>query len=354
MIMNCLREKILSGLTLVPTCGSPGTMVILNDKAEAVFTGNSSGEVFLAAAEYGNGRVFICTHDKYYYWLDDSASDSNSNSDCDSETEDQDEDDGVNFNDKRIEFMNNVKKWLIKSEDLSNLKMLDVENIVLSDYGIDRNEYKLVKWCQDSHVSEEQQIMLLEYVNSGGSLIAAVTPWGFLSIYPSSTLNDLSIYRFLRKNFDIILTNSCTNVDSLIPVDKNLARYSNFSEAVDKITGDFNKLGKYCSTIECALSAVKEEGLIPDNLISLLGDSVKAEFCKRKNDLYPLKNKFIQKEDDKNILKLFCKCLIERDSVEKAPCIEDFPGDFNELPNLLTNVEIKIETIFEEWISSGY
>ncbi len=360
--MNCLREQILSGLTKVPTHGSPGTMVILNDKAEAVFTGNSSGEVFLAAAEYGNGRVFICTHDKYYYWLDDDSSD---DSDCDEEYDEEEEEeeeeeegegdaDDEDFKNTRIQFMNNVKKWLIKSDDLSSAQILDVEDIIVSDYGIDRNEYNLVKWCQDTHVSEEQKLILLEYINSGGSLFCAVTPWGFLSMYPSSSFDDLSIFSFLRKNFDIILTNSSINVDRLIPVHKNLAQYSNFSKALDIVTCDLKKLGKYCSTIECALSAVKKEGLIHDDLISLLGETVKAEFCNRKNELYPLKNKFIKKEDDKNILKLYCKCLIEKESDEKAPCIEDFPGDFKELPNLLENIEIKIETIFDEWISTSY
>lgn len=350
--MKSFSEQILKGLTRVPTYGSPGTMVLLNDKAQAVFTGNSSGEVFLAASEYGNGRVFICAHDKYYYWLDDNFSESDIDDEIDEEN-DKTMISNVELNDVRKKFMDNVKKWLIKSNDLSSLCMLDVEDIIVSDYGIDKDEFHMVKWCQDSCVNEKQQNILLEYVSSGGSLLCAVTPWGYLYQYPDNKLSDLSIYGFLRKNFDVILTDSIISVNSTIPVEKNLAHYAGFSEALDKITTNLNNLENYCSTIECGLTAVKQEGLIHDDFISLLGNAIKTEFCKRSDELYPWKNKFIKKEDDKNILRLFCKCLIEKET-EKAPNIEDFPGDFKVPPNLLTNVNIEIETIFGEWVSTSY
>ena len=138
--MSYFYEEILNGLTHIPVYGQPGVIVIPNDKSQAVFTANSAGEVFIAAAKYGNGKIFVCAHDKYYDWLDDT-------------------------NDDEIckAFMNNVKKWLTNLSDLSELNVIDVEEIVFETFN--PQKYQMVKWCQDAVVSDDVQAALLNYLN---------------------------------------------------------------------------------------------------------------------------------------------------------------------------------------------
>jgi hypothetical protein len=323
--MSYFSEKILNGLKKVPSYGSPGSMIILNNKSQAVFTGSSSGEVFLAAAEFGNGRIFICAHDMYYYWF---------------------EKDG-DLSEVCKDFIDNVKKWLVKSDDISSLEIIDVNEV---DEGIDVEKNQVVKWCQDADVDESKQKCILEYLSTGGSLLLAVTPWGFLQMNEDKKLTDLPAYMFLKTNFDIILTDLLISVDSEIPVEDNLARFSDFTKALTKVTANANKLSKYCSTLESGISVLKREGFIKADVVTFLEDSIKGEILKR--DLYPLKDRFIKDIENKNLLKLYGKCLIEKEW-EKAPHIDDFPGDFNELPELLKEITIDICTKFNEWVSTG-
>jgi hypothetical protein len=46
-------QQILEGLDKIPAPKHPGTLILTGD-SQAIFTGKSPGELFLAACEYGN------------------------------------------------------------------------------------------------------------------------------------------------------------------------------------------------------------------------------------------------------------------------------------------------------------
>ncbi len=47
-------------------CGIPGSLVVFEQKlAYPVLTGDDSCSVVFAAAEYGNGRVFVTSHESF-------------------------------------------------------------------------------------------------------------------------------------------------------------------------------------------------------------------------------------------------------------------------------------------------
>lgn len=50
--MEYFDKQILNGLEKIPTPESPGSLIVTGD-SQPVFTGNSAGDVFLAACEYG-------------------------------------------------------------------------------------------------------------------------------------------------------------------------------------------------------------------------------------------------------------------------------------------------------------
>ncbi len=73
--------------------------------AQAVLTGHSPGETIMAAAKYGNGKIFVTAHDCYVTkWFDEPE------------------------NEKLFLFMHNVKRWLTNGTDDS-----PVENSVVGD-----------------------------------------------------------------------------------------------------------------------------------------------------------------------------------------------------------------------------
>lgn len=337
--MKYFYEQILDGLTKVPTYGNPGTMIISNDKAQAVFTADTSGEVFLAAAQYGNGRLFVATHDCYVKWLMDTSEDDN---------EDVDEETLA----LRKQFINNVIKWLTNHDSVESVKIINVEDI--DDEDLNAQECDIVAWCQDDQVDDEKQKLLLNYLNNGGSLFCGVTPWGFLFLNKTKKLSDLCAYRFLKHNFGIVLTDLSLNIDSEISIEKNQAKYASFDRALTKITANSTKLDKYGSTIESGLDVFRKEGSIDECTIEYIKNAINSFI--ENNNLNPFpqcNNQSVKNKDEKNVLKLYGKCLIENYTV-KAPHIEYFPGDYTELPELLCDVNVSLETKFIERLSTGY
>ena len=59
------REEILDGVEKVPKFGIPGLQVVCGENAEPILTGNSAKDVVISAAELGQGRIMVFTHDMY-------------------------------------------------------------------------------------------------------------------------------------------------------------------------------------------------------------------------------------------------------------------------------------------------
>ena len=103
------------------------------------FLGPNSGDVVIAAAKYGNGRITVTSHDAYLNWLHETS------------------------NDTKKSFMTNVKEWLCGFNADDSL-IIDLN----SDDNQDLSDYKLIKWHQEVEISPEKQQNLLSFIESGG------------------------------------------------------------------------------------------------------------------------------------------------------------------------------------------
>ena len=91
--------------------------------------------------------------------------------------------------------MNNVKKWLTGGEETIQAKEIK--------HDTDFTDCKLIKWNGNHDLNKETQIKLLEFIESGGSLMCAFTAWGHLSSNPHKTIDDVKInYLIILKNFN--------------------------------------------------------------------------------------------------------------------------------------------------------
>ena len=324
-------REILCGLSEIKTPTCPGSLIITGFNAQAVFTGEKSSDVFLAAAEYGRGRVFVAAHESYTEWLKSPT-------------------------DKlETDLTNNIKNWLSQKSKAQIVTMCDISTIKESS-GL--SQYDFVKWGMCDSPSETIQEKVLEYIDNGGGLFAAATPWAYSQIFPNKVMDDMPLYRFLRTHFGIIFTNDYLNLSDTTAVAKNDAKHGTFRRALIEVGSNAQKLNKYISTIDKGIEMIETtigDGDDESTVRKLLQNLVE-ELNLKGSSVCPQNGKPVQNEQDKELCKMYCNCLIASfNKNKKAPFIDDFPGDFAEsTPTLLTNVSLNIEAEFEERISTGY
>ena len=86
--------------------------------------------------------------------------------------------------------MKNVKKWLTNDE---NPQIDDLKN------NHDFSSAKLIKWHGGTEINSKTQAQLLNFIQLGGTLICALTPWGHLQCNPNKKLKDVRILNFYFK-----------------------------------------------------------------------------------------------------------------------------------------------------------
>jgi hypothetical protein len=200
--MSYYEREILHGLDEVPTPNYPGTLVVMGD-AQAVFTVNSPGDTIMAATQYGSGRLFATAHDNYIKWLLGTIDE--------------------NENQKVIsKFVKNLKKWLTREANVAAERIIKFSDLDASGKSFD--DFKLITWNHSYDPDEEMQERLLEYVSNGGGLMCATAPWGYLQIYPQKTLEDMVMYRFLKRYMGMVYNTNHLSLPNEMPVSENRVR----------------------------------------------------------------------------------------------------------------------------------
>lgn len=315
-------EDIIKDLNEIPCAGCPGELIVYGENAQAVFAYENPKQVILAAAEYGDGRIFVCSHD---YFGNNLLKD--------------------DVNGLEKSFIDNVKLWLSKGENIDFSSILDIYR---SNETTDFNSFKMIKWIYRENLKHDIIEKLGRYVESGGSLFCAITTWAFMANKQS---NEIDMHNFLTQHAGILLLGSSFGCPTRLPVSKNQAKYSNFSRAIKKVSQDPTKLPKYCRALE-SVNILCRECLVDVDTIRQLKNSLVNESLKNNWCIVPSEKKPVKKQEEKTVVNVLGKCLMQLD--EKATNIEEFPGDYAELPDLLKNVEIEVSAGFNERLSTGY
>lgn len=151
--MREIISNIFTDVNIIPKCGLPGTLVVFEQNAYPILTGDTADSILFAAAEYGQGRVFVTSHEMYI----------------------------ENFlkNMKFKKLWRNIKKWLTKGEEINDDKT-EIRNIdefeLVSEIP---NNVKILIWngvCNKSELFINQ--LLKKYISNGGNLICGICPWG--------------------------------------------------------------------------------------------------------------------------------------------------------------------------------
>ena len=185
--------------------------------------------------------------------------------------------------------------------------MIELGNLVRSERPF--TDYRLIKWTSSYDASEQTQQKLLSFIENGGALVAASTPWGYLQVYPNKTLADMSLYNFLKNFMGILFTADCLwfPADEML-VAENRAKHSHFNMALDKVTNNPNKIGKYLSTINSGIGQLNKEGILGSESILNLKDIVIIECQNSGWNPIPAKDKPVRTSNEKNATILLGQC----------------------------------------------
>jgi hypothetical protein len=180
-----------------------------------------------------------------------------------------------------------------------------------------------------------------------GNLICGDVPWGWLQLRRGKTLKDNSQYRFLRDNFGILFTgNYPTHMNQNIT--ENKAFYSHFDIALTEFNysmANEQKLGQIIDTIRSGMYQLYDEGLFTQKEMLALFDI----------KLVPTRTSQLTNFGPKKVIQLMNSIMKLIDDFSfKAPGINNYPGDFEKNPKLISHIELNLTSKVSEKLSTGY
>ena len=115
---------------------------------------------------------------------------------------------------------------------------------------------------------------------------------------------------------------------------------------------DVKQLPHYSDIINYDIDNLSRLGLLDDHGIRKLKNAFLAQCTKNNWHSLPSEKCPVKSQDERNVTKLLCECFLELG--EKAPNIQEFPGDFSDSPDCLGDIEINFSTNYSECLSTGY
>ena len=274
-----------------------------------------------------NGKILVASHDIYFSWLQEKADET------------------------KKKFMNRIKLWLTGSEHVDDSKIINLNDAV--SQGNHFENYKIIKFHHNDEIDDETNNALIAYVENGGSLFCASTPWGFLQLHPHKKLTDMCLYQFLKFYTGILFTPAILTLPTECEVSQNQSKYSHFDVALEKACSDPKKMGKYLNTVQSGFDTLCAEEILTAEKINEISEKIITN-CKNCGwQIIPSEKHPVTDPGQSGALKLIGKTYNYTEGV-KAPGIEEFPGDFKQDPALLENIELKISCQFQERVSTGY
>ena len=124
------------------------------------------------------------------------------------------------------------------------------------------SKFKIIKW-NGLKLTESILAKLLDYIQSGGSLLCCFTPWGYLQANPTKTLASTCLFSFLKMHTGILLTADTIFMPAeTVEVTKNSVNHTNFHAALDLIAEDLTHLSGHFQHVHHNLEKVRAESLI--------------------------------------------------------------------------------------------
>lgn len=306
-MMSDARGAILAGVGYISRPGIPGTILVHGTNAVAVMT-NKRAEVIIGSGQIDSGRVVVFSHDGYtHQFLKPPTSDQ--------------------------QLVKNVKNWVTNGSYTDDSEIQDVDNYY--DFNDIPQTCKILVWIGMQEKSEEFYEKMKIWMRNGGGMVCGATPWGYLQIYPGSTLEDLPLTNILNI-VGIKYTDHYLSGEGDMYVSDNLADNSHVIDAIKASNDSFSNLEKYGRNIDVIITYLLDKELekILPHLFQLFEKYGKTHHC------IPTKSKPVETEAGRILASMINRIMIRKSSFngEKvAQGIGEFPGDFSTTPHLITD-----------------
>ncbi len=326
--MESPLKEILKNISNVPKYGNPGTLIVFDTNACPILTGDDNSSIVFAAAEIGQGRIFVTSSDKYIENFFKNSSDS-------------------------ALLWTNIKLWLTRGKYVKNDEIINVK-CVDSVSDIPQN-VQLVKWIgTDTHKSELFLTQFLKkYLINGGSLICGMCPRTWINMSYGKCLEECSLNKLISSCGICFSPYPCKIQGNFFNIENNLAEISHLGDAIDLLSNNMNEIMRLKQLIingimglPCSISTKYLEKLhkiLYDFIGSNYRPTIKASVsCDIGRSLLSVACQVYQK---------FSSCGIRA----KAPYIEEFPYNFSNIHKPETTCAvISIKSKFDEFHSTGY
>ena len=165
-----------------------------------------------------------------------------------------------------------------------------------------------------------------------GSLFCGSCPWGWLQLNPNKTLNEQSLYTFLKTHTGIILKDNCLYLTSEMDVSNNFAKFSQLDIALENIAKNPESWIDYQYTITEGMEFLNEQK------IKDFGAALLQKFKNSGKNLEPSQENPITQFEDRALLVALAKYYTYSNG-EKAHGIKEFSGT-NTSKNLFVNFKV--------------
>ena len=302
------RAEILAGVEEVPRLGVPGTIIVFGDDSEPILT-NEHAEAFIAAAEDVKGRIVVFSHTSYTKEFLRSSP-------------------HAGFE----QLVKNIKSWVTNGTLKTDAEIENLDEY--TDFDKIPTTCKLLVWSGSKKKTGTLYKKLNSWLQDGGALVSGATPWGYLQQNPGKTLDMIPLYQVL-KTVDICYTAEYLGGSGPIEVSRNQADEAHLGKIIKASQDDINALLKHRSNIEYAIEYLPDDALpkIIDDITEMVEHHAKTWHC------IPSRSKPVKTPEGRALASIMCHIYIrlgEYNTKKIAPDIDQFPGDFETSPTLVT------------------
>ncbi|XP_066296637.1 TRPM8 channel-associated factor 2-like [Branchiostoma lanceolatum] len=319
------KDELLKDVDTVPKVGVPGNIVVFGDQAEPILL-DDRGRAIMAAATYGSGRIVAFSHNGYIKQFREGK-------------------------DKKFETLNrNIRTWLGMKEgddvtDASNIKdaaEIPKSGVLLVAGGGDKGK----KLIPD----------VLKFVKEGGGLLCGVCPWGWLQKRPRKTIDDMVLQGILNEVGLSFTAETCAVKKQISAAEsKERAEVSHLGRALKAIDLDPDSVEKYAETVAENAHSIPDK-CFEKRLNAPMGKCYEKCIKKHKDCIPKGGKKKVKDSRGRAVVSLttgFLEKQAKMGKEVKAPGINDFPGDFEEEPQLQC-ASVIIKSARKERHSTGY
>ena len=328
------KEAILEKIsTLDLKGGVPGRIVVYGEQAEPILTGDKPCDVIVASGIIGSGRVVVISHDGVMEGFNSGQAKS------------------ADFE----KLHDNIKMWVSGNKYTGRPHgMYNLANATDANYDKtpSMRDAVLLYWIGggwDASIADKVE----KCIRNGTGCVIAMCPWGWLSLNPGKSLEDMPYYNIM-KVIGVCFTDDYYG-GKPISISASRADKAHCLRSLQSITNNFD------SASDDAFNSVEYLSAIPAQerqaKISPLLNQCEARNIARIQCLLPTEQNPIKSTSDKGKFLLYDNIMRNKtESNYKYPGVCDFPGDIpGGLPqNHKLCVSVEVESHTEDVHPTGY